>query len=1175
MDRHGYDRPGPASYSPLAETVPSTPLGTFTGEGNGTDEAAAPGDGRYEVIDRLGEGGMGEVRLCHDSRTQRDVAMKVMRGVHAGRPDLDARFLREARVQGRMEHPSIVPVYDLGISGGRPYFTMKRVLGETLTEIVAQLRVHDRGAQEAYSRHKLLAAFSKVCLTVDFAHAHRIVHRDLKPDNIMLGAYGELYVLDWGIARIAEGDRAAWSTDPDLGPTKTRAGSLLGTLGYMSPEQMDPKLGETDARSDVYALGAILFEILTLEPLHMASNVNDMVASTLADAPSHPSARTPGQGIPPELDDICVKATARDPEKRFASARELHRALERFRVKDRDLEQRRSRAEEHAARAKSAVARAEEEIDPEAPLRTTCLREASRALAFDPTNEGALATLRRLLANPPRVLPAEVVRELCATTRSLATRRGRISALLKFSWFAFLPFALLVGLRDLRLYVLVSVLFAVAAASMLLYSRRPPPDGDLPWPQRVLVATAMASLSVAWSPLVIVPTLAVLGAIASIVLPRRRAWPVLEMITACSIVAVPVLLGEAGVVLPFFGFDGRDMLLLPRMVALPATPTVIVAGVTHLLIVLAIGAIMIRLRSSLDDAQRSLRLQTWQLGQLVAYRAPPTTRAAAIEPSFSRSEGMLDVATIADTAGGRTGLDDPVPSALTDADRYDPRGSLSTEYDGEALLCEDRRIGRQVVMKTVAHGPEGELLARQARLQASLEHPSIPPVYDITEDDAGVHVTTRRLHGQTLEAALLGGGVRSWHELLEVFGEACLVVDYAHAHGVGHGALSSRSVVVGDYGDVYVAGWTDAAPLDTVDEGKATSARRRDVAALGAILAEILGHADAAPELEAICSRATATAEDETYSTAGAIHDAVERYVEGERDVVRRRSRAAEHVRLAGAASERASSGGDAAGRATAMREVSQALALDPSNASAISVLLRLLTVPPRELPPEAAREALDAAHEERRRASRTAAVLYASSLACVPVVVAQGVLSPALTVLLPCTIVAAVVAFWRSSRAAAPREEGISTVVFAMLVACVAGAAAGPLILVPTIVIGNMSGFLLQNGTRRRLLVLALACLAFALPLGLQLAGVLPPSYEARGEALAVLPALTRFSTSTPVILASVQVAIVLSACLFFRRFRDSLQRAEERVHVNAWQLRQLVPVEAQAALSMPPPAG
>ncbi|MDB4992576.1 MAG: Protein kinase, partial [Myxococcaceae bacterium] len=161
---------------------------------------------RYDAHHLLGRGGMGEVRLHRDARIGRDVAMKVIRADQAHQASIRrTRFLREARVQGQLEHPSIVPVYDVGFGkDGALYFTMKRVQGLTFTDIFDKLRKKDPQAVAEHTQRKLLAAFGSVCLAIAFAHTRRVIHRDLKPSNVMVGRFGEVYVLDWGIAKILD-----------------------------------------------------------------------------------------------------------------------------------------------------------------------------------------------------------------------------------------------------------------------------------------------------------------------------------------------------------------------------------------------------------------------------------------------------------------------------------------------------------------------------------------------------------------------------------------------------------------------------------------------------------------------------------------------------------------------------------------------------------------------------------------------------------------------------------------------------------------------------------------------------------------------------------------------------------------------------------------------------------
>src|SRR5262245_10691784 len=209
--------------------------------------------GRYILGDTIGSGGMGEVIEAHDRQLGRDVAIKRML---AESPNDKAvqRFLREARIQARLDHPAVVPVHELGRDEeGRPYFAMKKLAGTTLRAILA---VGDA------SRPRLLRAFADVCLAVERAHTRGVIHRDLKPDNIVLGDFGEVYVLDWGVAKILGDDDDDFADIASgSGEDATRVGTRVGTVGYMAPEQAR---GATDvsSRADIYSLGCVLFEIL-------------------------------------------------------------------------------------------------------------------------------------------------------------------------------------------------------------------------------------------------------------------------------------------------------------------------------------------------------------------------------------------------------------------------------------------------------------------------------------------------------------------------------------------------------------------------------------------------------------------------------------------------------------------------------------------------------------------------------------------------------------------------------------------------------------------------------------------------------------------------------------------------------------------------------------------------
>ena len=268
--------------------------------------------GRYEFRGRIGHGGMGAVFRVHDRDLDRELALKVIRrsGFDARQDFLDRRaerFLAEARLAARLDHPGIVPVHDVGIDGrGRVFFTMRLVEGEDLRNVFRRVRAKEEG----WTQVRALEVLVKVCDAVAFAHSSGIVHRDLKPANVMVGRYGEAYVLDWGLARALR---------PHPGSERR---SIAGTPAYMAPEQA---AGETaGCRADVYSLGAMLYELLAGgKPYEhqVGAAFDEVLARVRAGPPA--SLETLAPRASPELLAVCRKAMARDPLERYAGADEL------------------------------------------------------------------------------------------------------------------------------------------------------------------------------------------------------------------------------------------------------------------------------------------------------------------------------------------------------------------------------------------------------------------------------------------------------------------------------------------------------------------------------------------------------------------------------------------------------------------------------------------------------------------------------------------------------------------------------------------------------------------------------------------------------------------------------------------------------------------------------------
>ncbi len=298
------------------ETLAPTP----TPGGGTSPPAAAPEDTsgavRFEIRSLLAEGGMGTVHVARDTALGRDVALKVSKGDD---PVRRARFLDEAKILGQLEHPNIVPLHVLVAEGAAPFCTMRYVRGRTLADVLGALRKGDREAAAHHSITRLVQILLQVTQAIEFAHSRGVLHRDLKPSNVMLGEHGEVQVLDWGLAKVL--DRAETAAVLASGEDHTRVGEILGTPAYMSPEQASS--GEVDERTDIWALGVLMYEILTLERPFPGTNPIATLAAVLRDAPRPPRERAPQREIPVALERTCLKALAKSPDARHASAREL------------------------------------------------------------------------------------------------------------------------------------------------------------------------------------------------------------------------------------------------------------------------------------------------------------------------------------------------------------------------------------------------------------------------------------------------------------------------------------------------------------------------------------------------------------------------------------------------------------------------------------------------------------------------------------------------------------------------------------------------------------------------------------------------------------------------------------------------------------------------------------
>jgi serine/threonine protein kinase/tetratricopeptide (TPR) repeat protein len=290
---------------------------------------------RYVVGGFHARGGVGEIWTAEDSEIGRTVALKRLRRDREAQKD---RFLVEAQVTGQLEHPSIVPVHDLGIDeAGTPFYVMKFIHGRTLKDVLAEHHddVAPGGESREVQRARLLEIFVKICQTIAYAHHRGVLHRDLKPENIMLGPFGEVLVLDWGMAKLhgqpgpetAEGSRPVHLTGSG-GSTETEAGTVLGSPPYMPPEAAEGRTADVDERTDVYLLGATLYHLLTGKPPREGSSVHEIIE--LARTVPPPPPRRLGADVPRALEAICLKAMAHRKESRYTSVHDLVDDMERY-----------------------------------------------------------------------------------------------------------------------------------------------------------------------------------------------------------------------------------------------------------------------------------------------------------------------------------------------------------------------------------------------------------------------------------------------------------------------------------------------------------------------------------------------------------------------------------------------------------------------------------------------------------------------------------------------------------------------------------------------------------------------------------------------------------------------------------------------------------------------------
>jgi eukaryotic-like serine/threonine-protein kinase len=499
-----------------------------------------------------------------------------------------------------------VPVHEIGRDhDGLPFFVMKKLTGTTLSKILIE-----PGEREAVGLQRILRAFVDVCLAIELAHVRGVVHRDLKPDNILLGDYGEVYILDWGVAKVLGEDDEGEFADvvSGSGEHATAVGTTIGTPGYMPPEQACGSR-DIDARTDIYALGCVLFEILSGQPLHPRGT--EGMQSALAGGDSRPSLRAPGRGIAPELDTVCVEATAAQRSARIQSARELGDRVQRFLDGDRDLARRRELARHALGRAQHAFSAGSADDQ-----RGTAMREAAAALALDPALAGAAELVGRLMLDPPRTTPREVHEAIAADEIRMVKDNARAGLWALIACLAFTPLLWWIAPPGGEFVLgFTGVLVLSGVFYVLAY------HGQRPRPGLVILGNAVliALLSRMFSPLFIAPGVAAVLAMAMIITPRLSAIGSALAVGVLFIASAigPMVLERLGVLSRTMFVDGAGILLRATAVGSAENPVIFVGTLYAIGLIIGSCGIAHAMRARARAAHRHLHLQAWQLRQLV------------------------------------------------------------------------------------------------------------------------------------------------------------------------------------------------------------------------------------------------------------------------------------------------------------------------------------------------------------------------------------------------------------------------------------------------------------------------------------------------------------------------------------------------------------------------------
>ena len=613
------DRITEVADEPIAPGDPTEPV---VGSGGPVPAASGakvtlPGD-RVRARRLIGRGGMGEVIAALDRRIGREVAIKRMRDPHPIRR-------RDRAVPPRGADPGAAR--SPGDRAGARARHRRR--GAAVLHDEAALRAHARasGSPTGAPQARLLRAFVDVCLAVELAHARGVIHRDLKPSNIMLGDYGEVYVLDWGVARVLSGTpmrcrrrtrcrrssrrpstTTTWAGRTPSGSSEasTQTGAVLGTPGYISPEQLEGDAAGPPA--DVYALGC--------DPVRDArrraaapARRQTAIASTLAAPRDRPSSRRPDRAIPPELDAGLPRRARPGP------GRAAHRAPAR-RTRCRRTSTAIATSSAAARSPRSSSRSAHEALaakDPDG--RTTALRRAGRALALDPESAQAAELIGALLLEPPSAASSpQLAASLERHERQIARHRSRQAIVAYLSVFALLPAVLLLDVRSWTTVVVCYATLTLGAATSWLHVKTGRPS--VPVALVLTLSLAILFTRIA-SPFVLTPLVicCAIAALTSIPAIAERPW--LVMAWTITAVMAPFVLEWTGVLDSTWEVGNRRIEVHGDVFDPRGKDEEIALVLANLLFTLVVAWLALAISRRRLAAQRQLHVQAWHLGQLV------------------------------------------------------------------------------------------------------------------------------------------------------------------------------------------------------------------------------------------------------------------------------------------------------------------------------------------------------------------------------------------------------------------------------------------------------------------------------------------------------------------------------------------------------------------------------